>query len=89
MVSTVTGTFELVVTSRGDFEFRLLSRSGKVLAVSGTYRDKDSAVAAIRDARECAAMALINDRTTRPPQPTTPSPPSSRQAQEGPSRWFG
>jgi uncharacterized protein len=64
----MTGTFELKPTSRGGFEFRLLSPTGKVLAVSGTYRDKDSAVAAIRDARECAAMALISDRTTRPPQ---------------------
>ena len=61
------GTFELVVSGRGDFEFRLVSPNGKVLAVSGTYRDKTSAVAVIRDARECAAMALLKDHTTIQP----------------------
>jgi uncharacterized protein YegP (UPF0339 family) len=82
----MTGTFDLVVTTGGDFEFRLLSRTGKVLAVSGRYKDKESAVAGIRDTQECAAMALINDRTNRPP--LTPSS-RSRQTQQGPSRWFG
>jgi uncharacterized protein YegP (UPF0339 family) len=80
------GTFELVVTTGGDFEFRLVSGTGTVLAVSGRYKDKKSAVAGIRDAQECASMALISDRTNRPP--LTPSS-RSRQAQQGPSRWFG
>lgn len=62
----MTGTFELVLTNRGGYAFRLLSNTGQVLAVSETYRDKDSAVAGIRDARECAAMALITDCTTGP-----------------------
>ena len=39
----MTGKFELVETSHGAFEFRLISHTGKVLAVSGTYSDKDSA----------------------------------------------
>ena len=66
----MTGIFELVEPSRGAFEFRLVSHTGKVLAVSGTYSDKDSAVAAIRLARESAATALIQDHTTerRSPQ---------------------
>ncbi len=85
----MTGKFELVETSRGAFEFRLISRTGKVLAVSGTYSDKDSAVAAIRLARESAAMALIQDHTTRAPHPTTPSKTKSRHDQGAPSRWFG
>lgn len=88
IISTMTGTFELVVTTGGDFEFRLLSRTGKVLAVSGKYRDKNAAVAGIRDAQECAAMALINDRTPPPSLTMTPSA-GKRQTQQGPSRWFG
>jgi uncharacterized protein YegP (UPF0339 family) len=83
----MTGIFELVVTTGGDFEFRLLSRTGKVLAVSGKYKDKNSAVAGIRDAQESAAMALINDRTNRPPMTMTRS--SGSRPTQGPSRWFG
>jgi uncharacterized protein YegP (UPF0339 family) len=82
------GTFEPVVNSAGDFEFRLLSGTGKVLAVSGTYSGKDSAVAAIALVRESAAMALIKDRTTDPPQPAAP-PAGPRYRQGAPSRWFG
>ncbi|WP_457963669.1 DUF1508 domain-containing protein [Arthrobacter sp. D1-29] len=84
----MTGKFELVVTNRGAFGFRLLSSTGEVLAVSETYSDKDTAVAAIRDARESAAMALIND-CTLPPRPSTPSPAAPRFNAQGPSRWFG
>lgn len=83
----MTGTFELVEPSRGAFEFRLVSHTGKVLAVSGTYSDKDSAVAAMRLARECAATALVQDHTTGPQQPPTPS--TIRHDQGAPSRWFG
>ena len=65
----MTGKFELVEPRRRVFGFRLLSPTGKVLAVSGMYSTKDSAVAAIRLARESAAMALIEDHTTRAPRP--------------------
>lgn len=85
----MTGIFELVEPSRGAFEFRLLSSTGKVLAVSGPYSDKDSAVAAIRLARECAAMALIQDHTTGSPQPPTPWKTKLLHEQGAPSRWFG
>jgi uncharacterized protein YegP (UPF0339 family) len=85
----MTGTFELLVTNRGAFEFRLLSRTGEVLAVSGPYRDRDSALAAILDARECAAVALVNDRTTQPRQPATPTPDGSPHDHRAPSQWFG
>ncbi|WP_425550465.1 YegP family protein [Arthrobacter gyeryongensis] len=85
----MTGIFELVEPSRGAFEFRLVSGTGKVLAVSGTYRDKDSAVAAMRLARQCAATALVQDHTTGPPQPPTPSKAKSGRGQGAPSRWFG
>ena len=85
----MTGIFELAEPSRGAFEFRLDSRTGKVLAVSGPYSDKDSAVAAMRLARECAAAALLQDHTTGPPQPRTPWKTKSRPDQGAPSRWFG
>ena len=85
----MTGIFELVEARRGGFEFRLISHTGKVLAVSGTYSDKDSAVAAIRLARESAAMALIQDHTTRAPQPPPPLKTKSRHDHGAPSRWFG
>lgn len=85
----MTGTFELVINSRGGFEFRLLSGAGSLLAVSGAYSDKDSAVAAIALVRESAAMALIKDRTTDPPQPAAPPPARPRHRQGVPSRWFG
>lgn len=84
----MSGIFELVEPRHGAFEFRLISHTGKVLAVSGTYSDKDSAVAAIRLARESAAMALIQDHTTRAPQPPAPSRTKPRH-DHGPSRWFG
>lgn len=83
----MTGTFELLVNSHGDYEFQLLSSAGKVLAVSAPYRDKKFAVADIALVRESAAMALITDHTMRPPQ--SAAPPGSRRAQEAPSRWFG
>ena len=85
----MTGTFELLVNSRGNYEFKLLSGTGKVLAVSGAYRDKDSAVADIAGVRESAAMALVNDHTTHPPQPATPPDPEPPCHQGVPSRWFG
>lgn len=85
----MTGIFELLEPSRGAYEFRLISRTGKVLAVSGTYSDKNSAVAAMRLARECAATALVQDHTTEPPQPPMPWNANSRQDQGAPSRWFG
>jgi uncharacterized protein YegP (UPF0339 family) len=85
----VTGKFELLEPSRGAFKFRLVSPAGKVLAVSGTYSDKDSAVAAIRLARESAATAIVQDHTTEPPQPPAPWKTKSRHNQGAPSRWFG
>ena len=85
----MTGKFELVETSHGAFEFRLISHTGKVLAVSGTYSDKDSAVAAIRLARESAAMALVQDHTTNALQPPAPLSTKSRHDHGAPSRWFG
>jgi uncharacterized protein YegP (UPF0339 family) len=82
-IQTMTGTFELLATT-GGYEFRLLSSTGKVIAVSGAYRDKKSAVEAIRDARECAAMALIKDHSSR-----QLALPPTQQPHKGPSRWFG
>jgi uncharacterized protein YegP (UPF0339 family) len=69
--------------------FRLLSSRGKVLAVSGTYGDKDSAVAAIALVRESAAMALAKDHTTDPPRSTAPTPARQRHSRGALSRWFG
>lgn len=85
----MTGIFELVEPSRGAFAFRLLSHHGKVLAVSGTYSDKDSAEAAMRLVREWAATAPVQDRTTGTSQPSPSLTTDSRFEQGAPSRWFG
>ncbi len=86
----MTGTFELIVNSHGDFRFRILSGTGDVLAVSGTYFDKDAAVAGIVSVRESASMALIEDHTVGAPRPTAaPHAPAFRRQQQAPSRWFG
>ncbi len=79
------GIFELLVTGPGDFRFRLLSPAGDVLAVSGAFSDKNAAIAAIHNARQCAATALFRDHTSARPLSAGPA----RQTQQGPSRWFG
>lgn len=62
----MTGLFELLSTNPGDFRFRLLTGGGDILAESGPYPDKATAVNAITAARECASMALISDKTPHP-----------------------
>ncbi|KIS29210.1 hypothetical protein TV39_00110 [Arthrobacter sp. SPG23] len=55
------GKFEVFVDAELQYRFRLTTPEGTELAVSGAYRDKPSAVAAIDAVRECAGMGLISD----------------------------
>ena len=60
------GTFELFAEEDSRIRFRLVAPDGTVLAVSGQYRDKDQAAAAIKDVRECAGTGLIRDLAPAP-----------------------
>ncbi|WP_306915469.1 MULTISPECIES: YegP family protein [unclassified Arthrobacter] len=61
------GIFELFHEGDLSFGFRLKAPDGTVVAVSGQFRDKASAVEGIRVVRECAGMGLITDLC--PPSP--------------------
>jgi uncharacterized protein YegP (UPF0339 family) len=60
----MTGSFELYNVDRTYYGFRLKAADGSVIAVSGRYPDKESAVQGIRAVRECAATGLISDHCT-------------------------
>ncbi|MDG6101588.1 YegP family protein [Dactylosporangium aurantiacum] len=55
----------LVRIPNGRFRFRLLTDSGEVVAASGTYRHKASALAGIDTFRAQLADAEVEDRTDR------------------------
>ncbi|BAS10548.1 hypothetical protein AHiyo4_39700 [Arthrobacter sp. Hiyo4] len=55
------GMFELFLDVESRYRFRLSAPDGTVIAVSRGFTDRPAAVAAIRDARECAATALFTD----------------------------
>ncbi|WP_363321857.1 YegP family protein [Arthrobacter burdickii] len=55
------GKFELFRDGGVSFRFRLKASDGTVLAVSGQFSDKASAVEGISAVRECAGMGLITD----------------------------
>lgn len=55
------GSFELFRDEELSFAFRLKAADGTVLAISGQFPDKASAVEGIRAVRECAGMGLITD----------------------------
>ncbi|WP_363321892.1 YegP family protein [Arthrobacter burdickii] len=55
------GTFELFQDGGVSFRFRLKASDGTVVAVSGQFSDKASAVEGIRVVRECAGTGLITD----------------------------
>ncbi|MCU1633867.1 MAG: hypothetical protein JWM61_2519 [Micrococcaceae bacterium] len=55
------GTFELFRDGGVSFRFRLIAAGGSVVAVSGQFADKESAVEGIRVVRECAGTGLITD----------------------------
>jgi uncharacterized protein YegP (UPF0339 family) len=57
----VSGTFELFHDDGASFRFRLKAAGGTVVAVSGQFPDKESAVEGIRVVRECAGTGLITD----------------------------
>jgi uncharacterized protein YegP (UPF0339 family) len=64
------GTFELFHDRGASFRFRLKASDGTLVAVSGQFSDKASAVEGIRMVRECAGTGLITDLC----------PPMSREA---------
>ncbi|MHA7208176.1 YegP family protein [Arthrobacter sp. MDT1-65] len=55
------GTFELFQDEGTAFVFRLKAPDGEVVAVSGQFSDKASAVEGINAIRECAGTGLITD----------------------------
>lgn len=55
------GTFELFHDGGKSFGFRLKAPGGSVVAISGGFSNKASAVEGIRVVRECAGMGLITD----------------------------
>jgi len=57
----MTGAFELFHDGNLSYGFRLKTPDGTVVAVSGPFPDKASAVEGIRVVRECAGMGLITD----------------------------
>ncbi|WP_142060053.1 YegP family protein [Pseudarthrobacter sp. B4EP4b] len=65
----MTGTFEIYTVDHALYAFRLKAPDGTVLAVSGHYSDKQSAVQGIRRTRECAAAGLIADQCLPLPEP--------------------
>lgn len=67
----MTGTFEIYTVDHSLYAFRLTAPDGTVLAVSGHYPDKQSAVQGIRNTRECAAAGLIADRCIPSPERNT------------------
>jgi uncharacterized protein YegP (UPF0339 family) len=57
----VAATFELFQDKSTSFGFRLKASDGALVAVSGRFPDKASAVEGIRTVRECAGTGLITD----------------------------
>jgi uncharacterized protein YegP (UPF0339 family) len=57
----VAATFEIFNDGGVFFRFRLKASDGAVVAVSGQFPDKASAVEGIRVVRECAGTGLITD----------------------------
>lgn len=55
------GLFEIFRDAESQYRFRLSGRDGFLLAVSPGFGDSRAALAAIREARECARTALIAD----------------------------
>ncbi|WP_309106252.1 YegP family protein [Arthrobacter sp.] len=57
----MSGTFELFVNGSTSYGFRIKAPNGAIVAVSGQFPDKASAVQGIRAVREYAGMGLIKD----------------------------
>ncbi|OUM39432.1 YegP family protein [Arthrobacter sedimenti] len=69
------GTFELFQDGAVFFRFRLKAPDGTVVAVSGQFSDKTSAVEGIRAVRECAGTGLITDLCPQMPAAALESDP--------------
>ncbi|WP_442543057.1 YegP family protein [Arthrobacter sp. KN11-1C] len=63
----MTGSFELFEDQRGCFRFRITAPDGTMMALSGDFPDKRSAVAGIEAVREYAGMGLITDQCPKIP----------------------
>lgn len=53
--------FELYRDKSGDFRFRLRSRNGKIIAVSGEYSTKSAALSGIESVRKNASEAELEE----------------------------
>ncbi|XAS67623.1 DUF1508 domain-containing protein [Micrococcaceae bacterium Sec5.7] len=66
------GTFELVAADNDGVRILLVSGTGSVLAVSGTFGDRAAAAAGVTAIREHAATAHISDRISAPDAGNSP-----------------
>jgi uncharacterized protein YegP (UPF0339 family) len=64
----MSGTFELFVDGSTSYGFRIKAPNGAIVAVSGQFPDKASAVQGIRAVREYAGMGLIKDLCEASPE---------------------
>ncbi|GAA1591875.1 YegP family protein [Kribbella sancticallisti] len=58
------GKFELYEDKSGGFRFRLKAGNGEVIAVSESYKSKDSALNGIESVKKNAGGANIDDQTS-------------------------
>lgn len=64
----MSGSFELFVDGNTSYGFRIKAPNGAIVAVSGQFPDKASAVQGIRAVREYAGMGLIKDLCETSPE---------------------
>ncbi|MEV8376761.1 YegP family protein [Kribbella sp. NPDC056861] len=57
------GKFELYEDKSGGFRFRLKAGNGEVIAVSESYKTKDSALNGIESVKKNAGDAKVDDQT--------------------------
>ncbi|MDX6260081.1 MAG: uncharacterized protein QOH84_1769 [Kribbellaceae bacterium] len=58
------GKFELYEDKSGGFRFRLKAGNGEVIAVSESYKTKDSAKNGIESVKKNAGDASVDDQTS-------------------------
>lgn len=58
------GKFELYEDKSGGFRFRLKAGNGEIIAVSESYKTKDSALNGIESVKKNAGDANVDDQTS-------------------------
>ncbi|GAA0942964.1 YegP family protein [Kribbella koreensis] len=58
------GKFELYEDKSGGFRFRLKAGNGEIIAVSESYKSKDSALNGIESVKKNAGDAKVDDQTS-------------------------